>query len=101
MKDFDNNDIKVIFGDIFCEFIEELNNVDLSENTLLYLNGIFEKDMFLFFVETTKNYVDKFLVNKVINKYYMEYEKQKEYRFTDDVEDEQDILLQIKKEIIE
>ncbi len=58
-KDFDNNDIKVIFGDIFSEFIEILNNADLSENTLIHLNGIFEKDMFLFFVETSKNYISK------------------------------------------
>lgn len=100
-KDFDNNDIKVIFGNIFSEFIEVLNDVDLSEKTLIYLNEIFEKDMFLFFEKLIKNYVDKFLVNKVINKYYMEYEKQKEYRFTDDVEEEQEILLQIRKEIIE
>ena len=48
-KDFDNNDIKVIFGDLFSEFIEEINNIDLSENTLIHLNGIFEKDMIQFF----------------------------------------------------
>lgn len=58
-KDFDNNDIKVIFGDTFSEFIELLNDVDLSEKTLIYLNEIFEKDMFLFFVQISKNYISK------------------------------------------
>lgn len=58
-KDFDNNDIKVIFGDTFSEFIEVLNDVDLSENTLIHLNGIFEKDMFQFFVQISKNYISK------------------------------------------
>lgn len=53
-KDFDNNDIKVIFGDTFSEFIELLNDVDLSEKTLIYLNEIFEKDMFLFFEKLIK-----------------------------------------------
>lgn len=58
-KDFDNNDIKVIFGDLFSEFIEELNNIDLSENTLIHLNGIFEKDMIQFFEKIKENYVSK------------------------------------------
>lgn len=60
-KDFDNNDIKVIFGDIFSEFIGVLNDVDLSEKTLIYLNGIFEKDMFLFFDKLIKNYDEKII----------------------------------------
>ena len=48
-KDYEAEDIKEYFGDCFSEFIEILNNVDLSENTLKYLNAIFEKDMIMFF----------------------------------------------------
>lgn len=48
-RDYENNDIENIFGDAFSEFIEILNEVDLSEDTLDNLNGIFEKDMKIFF----------------------------------------------------
>ena len=48
-RDCENNDIKNIFGDAFSEFIEILNGVDLSEDTLDDLNGIFKKDMKIFF----------------------------------------------------
>lgn len=99
-----NEDFRVSFGDIFTEFIDILNNLDLSDKTLLYINELFNKDMQLFFIDMEikkKKFVSKQKVNEVIEKYFKEYEKQKEYRFTDDVEDEQDILLQIKKEIIE
>lgn len=48
-KDYEPEDIREYFGDIFCEFINELNEVDLSEETLDHLNGIFEKDMKMFF----------------------------------------------------
>lgn len=48
-KDCESEDIREYFGDIFCEFINELNEVDLSEETLDHLNGIFEKDMNMFF----------------------------------------------------
>ena len=48
-KDYEANDIREYFGDVFCEFINELNGVDLSEKTLEYLNDIFEKDMNKFF----------------------------------------------------
>ena len=51
---FNNNDERVIFGDIFSEFIDELNLVDLSKETLEHLNDIFEKDMKLFFKELDK-----------------------------------------------
>lgn len=44
-KDYEPEDIREYFGDIFTEFINELNNVDLSEKTLEHLNDIFEKDM--------------------------------------------------------
>ena len=47
--ELESNDIKVTFGDVFSEFINELNEVDLSEKTLEHLNGIFEKDMKIFF----------------------------------------------------
>lgn len=48
-KDYEPDDIREYFRDIFCEFINELNEVDLSEETLEHLNGIFEKDMKIFF----------------------------------------------------
>ena len=48
-KDYEPEDIRECFGDIFCEFINELNEVDLSEQTLEHLNEIFEKDMEMFF----------------------------------------------------
>lgn len=46
---FNNNDERVIFGDCFSEFIECLNNCDLSNDTLVQLNGIFIKDMKRYF----------------------------------------------------
>lgn len=48
-KLYEPDDIREYFGDIFCEFINELNDVDLSEETLKHLNEIFEKDMKMFF----------------------------------------------------
>lgn len=51
---YDNNDIEEWFGDIFCEFINELNETDLSEKTLDNLNGIFKKDMKIFFEKISK-----------------------------------------------
>lgn len=48
-KDYENEDIREFFGDAFSEFINELNEVDLSEKTLEHLNEIFEKDMKRFF----------------------------------------------------
>lgn len=48
-KDFDNNSIEVIFADCFSEFIEILNQSDLSESTLNHLNDVFSKDMNMFF----------------------------------------------------
>lgn len=48
-EDYEPDDIREYFGDAFCEFINELNEVDLSEETLDHLNGIFEKDMKIFF----------------------------------------------------
>ena len=47
--DYENDSIENVFGDAFSEFINELNEVDLSEKTLEHLNGIFEKDMRIFF----------------------------------------------------
>ena len=51
---FNNEDKRVIFADVFSEFIEELNLVDLSKETLQHLNDIFEKDMKLFFKKLDK-----------------------------------------------
>ena len=48
-KDFDNNSTEVIFADCFSEFIEILNQSDLSESTLNHLNDVFSKDMNMFF----------------------------------------------------
>lgn len=80
---------------------EIINNLEIKENYIdnegCYIEYIETKELNKIF----NNVVSKQKVNEVIEKYFKEYEKQKEYRFTDDVEDEQDILLQIKKEIIE
>ena len=51
---YENDDVRQWFGDVFCEFINELNEADLSERTLNNLNGIFEKDMRIFFEKVSK-----------------------------------------------
>ena len=48
-KEYEENDIRVAFGDDFSEFVDCLNEVDLSDKKLDYLNDIFEKDMKIFF----------------------------------------------------
>ena len=53
-SEYENDSIEVNFGDAFSEFINELNDVDLSEKTLEHLNGIFEKDMRIFFKNIEK-----------------------------------------------
>lgn len=70
---------------------EELKNEITSLNGQLtnYMDKIFN------------NVVSKQKVKDVIEKYFMEYEKEKEYRFTDDVEAEQEILISIENEILE
>ncbi len=45
-------------------------------------------------------YISKSKVREIIQKYYDEYEKEKEYRYTLDVEDEQRILRKIEKELL-
>lgn len=80
---------------------EIINNLEIKEN---YIDN---EGCYIEYVETKElnkifnNVVSKQKVNEVIEKYFKEYEKQKEYKFTDDVEEEQEILLQIRKEIIE
>ena len=79
---------------------EIIKNLEIKENYIdnegCYIEYIETKELNKIF----NNVVSKEKVNEVIEKYFKEYEKQKEYRFTDDVEDEQEILLQIKKELI-
>ena len=48
-----------------------------------------------------KDYIPKSKVREIIQKYYNEYEKEKEYRYTLDVEDEQRILRKIEKELLQ
>lgn len=76
---------------------EIINNLEIKENYIdnegCYIEYIETKELNKIF----NNVVSKQKVNEVIEKYFKEYEEQKQYRFTDDVEDEQDILLQIKK----
>lgn len=48
-KNFENKSLEVKFADTFSEFIECLSQVDLSDDTLDNLIGIFEKDMKIFF----------------------------------------------------
>ena len=45
-------------------------------------------------------FISKNKVIEIIQKYYDEYEKEKEYRYTLDVEDEQRILRKIEKELL-
>lgn len=60
-ENYKNNDIENIFGDVFSEFINELNEVDLSENTLEHLNDIFEKDMLIFFGNSKRTIKEYFM----------------------------------------
>ena len=53
-KIYENNAIEPKFGDIFSEFIESLNDVDLSDDTLDHLTELFKKDMKIFFEELEK-----------------------------------------------
>lgn len=48
---------------------------------------------------TLNNYTRKDTIQKVINKYYNDYEEQKRYRYTRDVE-EQSVLKDIEKELL-
>lgn len=50
--------------------------------------------------ELEKDYIPKSKVREIIQKYYNEYEKEKEYRYTLDVENEQRILREIEKELL-
>ncbi len=51
--------------------------------------------------ENKEDYIPKSKVREIIQKYYNEYEKEKEYRYTNDVEDEQRVLREIEKELLE
>ena len=51
--------------------------------------------------ELEKDYIPKSKVREIIQKYYNEYEKEKEYRYTLDVENEQRILREIEKELFQ
>ena len=44
--------------------------------------------------------IPKSKIREIIQKYYDEYEKEKEYRYTGDVEEEQSILREIEKELL-
>lgn len=47
------------------------------------------------------NYISKDKIKEVIKKYYNDYEEQKRYRYTRDVEEEQSVLKDIEKELLE
>lgn len=53
-SEFESCGLEDTFGNAFAEFINELNEVDLSEKTLEHLNDIFEKDMKIFFENMNK-----------------------------------------------
>lgn len=46
------------------------------------------------------NYVSRDKIREVIKKYYDDYERQKRYRYTKDVDDEQIVLKDIEKELL-
>ena len=55
----------------------------------------------IFINEIKNDYIPKSKVKEIIQKYYDEYEKEKEYRYTGDVEEEQSILREIEKELLQ
>ena len=91
------------------------SNVNIKNNCKIYVDlEYFEKiktDLLIklemkkvLFVrkdELEKDYIPKSKVREIIQKYYNEYEKEKEYRYTLDVEDEQRILREIEKELFQ
>lgn len=54
----------------------------------------------LWFTKYKRNYVSKAKISEVIKKYYDDYELQKRYRYTRDVEEEQSVLKDIEKELL-
>lgn len=97
-----NEDFKVSFGDIFTEFIEILNNLDLSDKTLLYINELFNKDMQLFFIKMEikkKNFISKQKVKEKIE----EIKEDKESKYFDTFLMARDInyAIDILKELLE
>ena len=80
---------------------------EIIDNIEVKLNYIDNEGCYIEYIETNElnkifnNVVSKQKVKDVIEKYFMEYEKEKEYRFTDDVETEQEILISIENEILE
>lgn len=67
------------------------SNKNIKNNCKIYVD--------LEYVE--KDYIPKSKAREIIQKYYDEYEKEKEYRYTLDVEDEQTILRKIEKELLQ
>lgn len=111
-----NEDFRVSFADIFTEFIDILNNLDLSDKTLLYINELFNKDMQLFFIDMEikrKNFVSKQKVKDEIDKHKIAKEGfEKEY-YNKHYEDDgirardfygiitQDRIIQVLEELLE
>lgn len=98
------------------------NNVNIKNNCKIYVDLDFHKDEMKNLVNENNDlhkeinrriklkienekivdneFISKNKVRKIIQKYYDEYEKEKEYRYTLDVEDEQRILRKIEKELL-
>lgn len=80
---------------------EIINNLEIKENYIdnegCYIEYIETKELNKIF----NNVVSKQKVKDVIEKYFMEYEEEKQYRYTPEVEEEQEILIKIENEIID
>lgn len=80
---------------------EIINNLEIKENYIdnegSYIEYIETKELNKIF----NNVVSKQKVKDVIEKYFMEYEEEKQYRYTPEVEEEQEILIKIENEIID
>lgn len=100
------------------KLIEELTKVNpanLSEEGLKLFNKIneiidrneeLEKQVVLVpegttFLAIPKEMIPKSKVREIIQKYYDVYEKEKEYRYILDVEDEQKVLREIEQELLQ
>lgn len=87
------------------DYLQALNRKYYEDNvTLLRKNGkvdILADNIHFKYIDMVENYIPKSKVKEIIQKYYDEYEKEKEYRYTGDVEDEQQVLREIERELLE
>lgn len=89
--------------------IQAIENLIARNKELEEMNKKLESRKYMLNAETEEvtaipidnNYIPKSKVREIIQKYYDEYEKEKEYRYTGDVDEEQRILREIEKELLQ